>query len=718
MRLSVLLTIPIFMSCAGTGPCTDAVDDVKTTFQTGGPWRPTVDNRADAVMVYGVGGNPEKGTSFEQRIASWRDHGYKVHFMSGIAWGGYKDYFTGKWDGKTHLDEGQVRESGDTIWHGVMNPYIVPSMNYLKYYKEKIIKPVIDAGIDHIFMEEPEFWADGGYSEAFKREWQDYYGTPWRPQHESPASTYLSSKLKYHLYYRALNEVFTYAKEYGREKGLDVKCYVPTHSLINYSMWTIVSPEASLASLPCVDGYIAQVWTGTSRVRNYYDGICRERVFETAFLEYGSMKSMTAPTGRKMFFLTDPIEDAVRDWDDYKRNYEATFTAQLLYPDIASYEVMPWPDRIYDGKYRQHPQDTVLQPIPRHFSTQMQVMINALNTMPLSEEPLSGPGGISVLMANSMMFQRFPIHEGYEDPQFSDFFGLALPLLKRGVPVQTAHIENLEYPETLSDTRILLMTYSNMKPLSPLSHEYLAKWVKGGGTLVYCGSDNDPFQNVPEWWNSGENSFPAPSCHLFSLLGVPSSEGDYACGNGSVHILRTDPKEFAMHGDGDLPLIALLQRLYPAVTGKELTFSNSLTLRRGIYDLAAVMDEGISSEPYTEEGLFIDLYDPELPVTTRKQVAPGEQSLMVNLGRIPNPQKPQVLASGCRIYEETCSGKSYSFIGKGPLNTTCAMRLLLPCQPSSVMVDGMESGEWDPLSHTCLLKFENNPDGVTIKIKL
>ena len=62
----------------------------------------------------------------------------------------------------------------------------------------------------------------------------------------------MSSKLKYHLYYRALDEAFTYAKEYGRSKGLDIKCYVPTHSLLNYSQWQIVSPEASLASLPCV----------------------------------------------------------------------------------------------------------------------------------------------------------------------------------------------------------------------------------------------------------------------------------------------------------------------------------------------------------------------------------------------------------------------------------------------------------------------------------
>ena len=55
------------------------------------------------------------------------------------------------------------------------------------------------------------------------------------------------------------------------------------------------------------------------------------------------MLSMTAPTKRKLFFLTDPIEDWPRDWADYKKNYQATFTAEILYPTVDNYEVMPWP---------------------------------------------------------------------------------------------------------------------------------------------------------------------------------------------------------------------------------------------------------------------------------------------------------------------------------------------------------------------------------------
>ena len=39
--------------------------------------------------------------------------------------------------------------------------------------KEKQIKRVIDAGITDIYLEEPEFWMRGGYSNAFKEEWMN-----------------------------------------------------------------------------------------------------------------------------------------------------------------------------------------------------------------------------------------------------------------------------------------------------------------------------------------------------------------------------------------------------------------------------------------------------------------------------------------------------------------------------------------------------------------
>lgn len=698
---------------------------VKTTFQTSREWKATIDNRADAVMVYGVGGNPSdrsKKLLFEERVQSWKERGYTVHFMTGIAWGEYQDYFTGEWDGKSHLDEGQVTISGDTIWHGHMVPYIVPSENFLNYIKERHVKRVIDAGVDAIFMEEPEFWARAGYSSAFKKEWKKFYGFDWRPQHESPENTYLANKLKYHLYYRALNEVFSFAKEYGKSKGMDVKCYVPTHSLVNYSQWQIVSPEASLASLPCVDGYIAQVWTGTSREPNYFDGKKKERVFENAYLEYGSMESMTAPTGRKMFFLTDPIEDWPRDWADYKKNYQATFTAQLLYPHIADYEVMPWPERIYEGFYRTCANCEEKERIPRFYSTQMQVMINALNKMPLSDKQLTGNKGISVLMANSLMFQRFPIHDGYEDPQLANFYGLALPLLKRGVPVKTVHMENLKYKETLAETKVLLMTYSNMKPLEPEAHKYLAEWVKKGGVLIFSGTDKDPFQTVKEWWNTGENNYATPSTHLFEMLGLPDvDEGEYKCGKGTVCVVRTDPKDFIIQEGGDKKFLNLVSRVYEKnAKGGNLKFKNSFYLERGAYDLVAVLEESVSEAPFVVEGCLIDLFDPALPVVSAKQVCSGEQAFLLDINRLENKKQPRVLASASREEQEKRGKDFYAYVAKSPSETSNISRVLLPSCPRSVRIDGKEdfkAKNWDKSSNTYLIEFENNPNGVHVRFE-
>jgi hypothetical protein len=696
----------------------------KTTFQTANPWKPVTDTRADVAIVYSVKEHHEKGgLTFEQRVQSWRDKGYKTHFMTGIAWGEYQDYFTGKWDGKWHLDEGQVTQKGDTLWHGRMVPYIDPTLNFIKYMKETVIKRVIDAGIDAIYLEEPEYWARAGYSTAFKREWKDYYGFDWRPQHESAENTYLANKLKYHLYYRALNECFTYAKEYGKSKGMNVRCYVPTHSLVNYSQWMIVSPEASLASLPCVDGYIAQVWTGTSREPNFFNGQKKERVFETAFLEYGSMESMTAPTGRKMFFLTDPIEDWPRDWADYKKNYQATFTAQLLYPMIADYEVMPWPDRIYEGNYRTSASSDKKEKIPRFYSTQMQVMINTLNNMPLSENKVNGSPGIGILMANSLMFQRFPVHSGYEDPQLSNFYGQALPLLKRGVPVKTVHIENVSFAQTLKDIKILIMSYSNMKPMEKAAHDHIAQWVENGGVLVYAGRDDDAFQSVQEWWNTNGNNFKAPSEHLFITLGLkePFNAGEYRVGNGKVSIIRNDPKEFVLEKDKDGEFVNTVRKLYEEQAGK-LEFKNHFALTRGPYEIISVVDENTSQSPYIIKGKLIDLFDPEIPVLDQKQVNPGEQAFLYNIGSVKNPETPQVLATAARVYDEKVTKNEYSFVAKSPLNTTNVMRVLLPGVAKEITVTNAAGTQlpsktsWDASGNTCFLSFENNPDGVHVKL--
>ncbi|WP_214073028.1 hypothetical protein [Mucilaginibacter sp. dw_454] len=723
MKKTLLLLSIITASATAFAQVKPAALPQKTAFQTGSPWIPQIDVRSDMAIVYGTNDRPEM--TFEQRVQSWRDHGYQTAFMTGIAWGNYPDYFLGKWDGQNHLDVAQVQKDGKPIMHGYNIPYVVPIPSYIEYMKTAVVKRVIDVGIKEIFLEEPEFWMRGGYSVHFKEEWQKFYGFPWKAQDESPENTYLANKLKYHLYYEAIKQVSDYAKAYAKSKGIDVKVYIATHSLVNYSSWQIVSPEASLASLPGIDGYIAQVWTGTAREATYFNGDRKERVFENAYLEYGSMVSMTAPTKRKLFFLTDPIEDARRDWADYKRNYQATFSAKLLYPVVANYEVMPWPERIYTGKYKMANSDSSVN-IPKYYSTQMQIMVNSLNSIPVSANKVSGVNGVGVLMSNSLMFQRFPTHNGFEDPQFSIFYGQTLPLVKRGVPVQTVHMENLGYAATLKDIKVLVMSYSNMKPVTEQVHEQLAAWVKKGGELIYVGKDDDPYQSVMEWWNTKGNSYAAPSQHLFKLLGIDPQSGTkkYKVGLGHVYVLRENPKDFVMQANNDGTYLNTIKEAYEtdAKAGK-LIFKNNLYLERGPYDIIAVLNENPDTKPYTVKGPVIDLFDPQLPVLAEKTVNPGEQSYLYAVNRVVNKAKPQVLASASRVTDEKVGMGTYSFVAKSPINTQNAMRILLPAAAKKVVVTDAGGqvitdvqSSWDMSSKTLFLGYANSPDGIHVSI--
>lgn len=134
--------------------------------------------------------------------------------------------------------------------------------------------------------------------------------------------------------------------------------------------------------------------------------------------------------------------------------------------------------------------------------------------------------------------------------------------------------------------------------------------------------------------------------------------------------------------------------------------------------MAAVLEESVSDEPFTVEGCLIDLFDPKLPIYTSKRINPGEQALLLNVERVAGKKKPQVLASASREEQEERGKGRYSYVAKSPAETSNVSRVLLPRCPKSVTVDGREvfdAKRWHAASHTYLIEFENNPDGVSVK---
>ncbi|MDR3619774.1 MAG: hypothetical protein P4L85_10535 [Paludisphaera borealis] len=695
----------------------------RTSFQTSAHWDPGLQIPADVVMCYGV------GNDLPERIAQWKSRGYIPQLMTGVSWGQYQDYLYGRFDGQNHVDEAQTDRNGKVISHGGDVYYMCPGPNYGKYLAQNVIK-AIDAGAEAIHLEEPEFWARAGYGEGFKRAWRAHYKEEWIPPHASPDAQYRASKLKYVLYRDALKQIFDAVKEHNAKTGKNVKCYVPTHSLVNYAQWRIVSPESSLLQVGA-DGFIAQVWTGTARTHNVYRGVEAERTFQTAFLEYGSMTAATRGSGGKLWFLHDPIEDNPEyTWDNYKINWECTVVASLFWPETSRYEVAPWPDRVFHGKYPRPERGRRLrdllktqpapQPIPASYATELLTVMNALNDMEQSDLAWeSGTRGVGLVMSDTMMFQREGPNQS--DQHLGSFFGLALPMVERGMPVEPVQLENLKTTKDLDRYKVLLMTYEGMKPMSPDADKVLADWVKAGGALVFVDDDRDPYNAVKAWWNApGGPGFTTPRQSLFEALGVgrDAKPGAHKVDKGTLIWDAASPAALTYKTDGAVQIRKLIEQACQAA-GVSYGETDHMVLRRGPYVIAAGLEADRPGQSHTLKGQFVDLFDAGLKVVDTVPLAPTTRALLIDLDRA--AKAPRVLAAACRVTSETPTPEGgLKFVARGPKDTTAAIRVALAKRPAKVTIDGQpadaESQTWDDASHTLLLRFANGADGRQVAI--
>ena len=141
---------------------------------------------------------------------------------------------------------------------------------------------------------------------------------------------------------------------------------------------------------------------------------------------------------------------------------------------------MPWPQRVFNGLHPATEQDAEklrrgssvvptgaspsapapkisvpMKGIPKEYETELQTVIAALGNMKQSDVrwQIAGTRNVGILVSDTMMFER-------ADPQPSDqylgsFYGLALPLVMRGVPVEPVQIESAtraRFSEPLSVT--------------------------------------------------------------------------------------------------------------------------------------------------------------------------------------------------------------------------------------------------------------------------
>lgn len=700
-------------------PADPKQSEERTSFQTSRPWSPQGNLRADVAMVYGIGNN------LPERLKSWRDRGYRVHLMTGVSWGEYQDYLYGRFDGVNHEDNAQMDKYGNKISHGGDVYYMCPAENFGAYLSQGVQR-ALEAGVEAVHLEEPEFWARAGWSEGFKREWKAYYKEEWVAPDSTPDAQWRASKLKYYLYQRALQQVFDHVRAFNIREGKNVRCYVPTHSLLNYAHWCIVSPESSLARLEGCHGYIAQVWTGTARTPNYFRGQRKERTFETAFLEYGAMQNLVRATGREVWYLNDPIEDNPRhDWTDYRVNWESTLTASLLQPDVWKFEVAPWPERVFGGRYPHSVPRGQRQPIPPTYATELQVVMHALADMKQPRiEWDCGTQGIGVLVSDSLMFQRE--QPTPSDPNMAHLYGQMLPLLKRGLPVTPVQLENVPLPGFLDGMKVLVLSYEGQKPLTAEVHGALAAWVKQGGVLVVADDDRDPYNHVREWWNEEGASKEIPRRHLFAALGL--KDGDFAAepgafiakDAGAVAWMKESPVRFSLSVEADARFTAKVRQAAERA-GLVWHETNYLALRRGPYIIGAGLDESIGGEPKTIEGRFVNLFDPELKPIRAATLTPGTRVFLLDLAAAQAASKePRVLASACKALPvEKAAGGASAWTVEGVGDTPAIILISTTQPPREIKLDGQPLADFthDAAEGLLHIRFPNEPRPRELRIE-
>lgn len=741
-----------------------------TGYQASGDFRPSVDLQCDFVMVYGI------DDTMPDRIRQYREKGYVIHLMTGIAWGEYQDYLDGKWDGRKHWDEGQVERSGKDVIHNPTVPYMVPTVSFSEYLTERM-KIAVDMGVEAIHVEEPEFWDRSGYSEAFKREYEIYYKEPWRPQHEDLDVQYKSARLKAYLYSRAIDRVSAALKEYAKVVyNRDLRFYVPTHSLLNYTQWKIMSPEAALINIPTVDGYIAQIWTGTSREANVYEGVYKERTFETAYLEYGVMQELVKGTGRRMWFLNDPIEDLPSyTWENYEYNYRKTAAASLLHPHIWHYEICPWPHRVFDGRYPRFQPNIAKKdetsyetdqsrPIPGSYSTLLSGMFQLFGDMEQKEFCFEGAGdSVGICMSDSGLFQRtFPdgivngrklgdrfamakhkntgnpvdeeaaealMKEIREDESllldfiqsdaFPQFYGMSLPLLKYGLPVRPVQLDNVRrFAGYLDTLKVLILSYEYIKPEAPDINTAVLSWVMNGGTLLYIGDGSDPFHRIDSWWR--KSGYENPARHLFRLAGMEETpeDGVYPAGNGKIVIWNMVPAKICLSRELAQEYRYKVKDALESL-GLSWEFRNDLTLHRGPYIISAVMDESVTDEKKVWEGLFADLGENDYPVITHKEIGPDETALLFDFDTI-REDAFRVIGTSARVLDAQTDDGGFQLKLKTADKIRAYTRVRLPQKAAAALaVD--EQGQhvpmevnWDDASRTLLLCYDSHSEEVTV----
>ncbi|MBR5618427.1 MAG: hypothetical protein IKW76_01685, partial [Clostridia bacterium] len=306
---------------------------------------------------------------------------------------------------------------------------------------------------------------------------------------------------------------------------------------------------------------------------------------------------------------------------------------------------------------------------------------------------------------------------------FPSFYGLCLPILKYGMPVRPVSLDNIRrYNGYLDDYDVLLLSYEFMKPEYPDINNALASWVRNGGKLIYVGDGSDPYHKIRSWWNSSNVKYPSAAEHLFEMLGVrdPKDKEIYRVGNGFAAVWYVNPAEITYSKENADAMRDLFGRVVRA-SGGEWNYTNAVTVRRGPYIPAAVLDESVSDAPLKLTGLFADMFDIRYSILTEKTVSPDENALLFDIDAIAN-ETLRVIGTSARVLSLCAAEERVSLTVTGTEGVRTYTRLRVPFAVGSAEgkrgnAEPVEVGaEYDPVSRTVLLSYDGMAEELEITL--
>ncbi len=718
---------------------------ITTTFQTATGYSPQYRLPSDAVMVY--------NNSIRSFTDNWvtQRYNYQIDAMTAMVWG-HTEYT--QRDPVNH-DDIQTRADGSYIIHTPPdNYYMVPTRNYIEYMKELVGVTIDRLKPKTIVFEEPDMWAASGYSEGFKREWKEYYGTEWEPQTASAGAMYRTMRLKVYLIERLLTELSAFVKE----KAPGTKVYIATHSTVSYNAISIVAGINNYLALGCIDGVIGQTWSDTAYNTVPYDGAGINDAYLSGYIEYTSY--IDSVEGTDFFALSDPMADNRSFTEELCRKlYRQTVAASLMSPEIQRFQLFPWPNRSFVG-------------VAGDYKTYQLQVFNALDEVAGKPVTLTaGTPGIYFAISDSVAWQSS--HRNWSHDTNASVYGITLPLVAKGIPAKMKTLEQINSADDLADVKLLLLAYDCQKPRSEAINKAIAEWVKAGGTLLYVGGHDKYQESEHEWWHTAGGT---PLQNLIDNLGlditvtvaggsngslmwigdstvagvadavddfdyrISKYRGAYAgfegadvtpiitagdsvigcekqVGDGRVIFVGVPSASLAQLKGGADFMRALAKYAVEKYTDADYVETSLMTVKRG--NILAAHSIKIKN---TIEGKYIDLFDDKLPVLDRVDIAKDDSALLYDISGL-DLSIPRLGFTGGKLVSVSETADATTFTIYGPADTLGSSRLIAPAGTYPASITARRSNKqvsvyriWDNRTSSLLVQVDLLPEPVEITV--